>query len=299
MSTTVDINVTKIEYEVGITVTPNLITVNINTVTGGTTPNLPQVLTQGGRLVENWDTVTDGDRTALYTDLGTSTLFYGGASIENTITDDLFPMAKGVMLEGVVNDSIVTFIWNGGANSLVIDATGTFIKYTAHQTEANIWSFGLSSDSLGGGSVTPADLISTDADNALVLGTDNKLFVPESTAPTGNKLEYVAFLTYDGSDPTVPIVSEQINTIGEINVAFNDVDGIITFTSSGLFENSNPIFQNILPPNGDPLETCYLAGFSSSSIVIQFLTNSLGVNPNWFSSMISPFKFKLEKFVTP
>lgn len=111
-----------------------------------------------------------------------------------------------------------------------------------------------------------------------------------------NKKEYYAILTYDAGDPTVPIVDEQINEFGAITVGFEYVNGVLIFTSSGLFVKTNVIIQNILTPVNDPLETCFY-NMSDSEILIFFYNNVVSPNPNSFINY--PFKIKLEKYVTP
>ena len=56
-----------------------------------------------------------------------------------------------------------------------------------------------------GGSVTPSTLISTDADNALTVGTDSKLFVPESTGTVTNVSGTTDEITVSNS-ATTPVV---------------------------------------------------------------------------------------------
>jgi len=293
----------------------------INGVGGSsTTPNLTQVLTQGD--ISTY-TVPIPNNTFLTFDLGRQ------LTINNFTTDDVG--TGGVFLDkDVIMPENATIIFQAGyVEDSVTPTDVTLLPYRfttdayvfyqgARVTDITIqpedvctlkWGGNNSTDGIqiwfltivsksSGGSVDPADLISTDADNVLVLGTDNKLFVPESVAPTGNKLEYCSSSMYDGSDPTIPIVTELINDIGEIIVSFNDTDGKIVFTSDNLFTNTNAIFQNILQPVGDPLETCYIESFSDSVISIQLLNNSLGVNPAWFIGGF-PFRMKLEKYPTP
>ena len=66
-------------------------------------------------------------------------------------------------------------------NAIAFPTDGMLVKNT---TENSIYQYDLVATTwitISGGSVTPSTLISTDADNALTVGTDSKLFVPEST----------------------------------------------------------------------------------------------------------------------
>lgn len=81
---------------------------------------------------------------------------------------------RGAFLDG--ND----ILSNGDDNLLRIDASDGKIKLTTEAVKAAVGSV-----TPGGGSVTPSELISTNANNALRLGTDSKLYVaPGSAEPS-------------------------------------------------------------------------------------------------------------------
>ena len=119
--------------------------------TPGTTPNLTQVLAQSGRLIKEWNSA-DGDYVFELEDLGKHLYFIGdgvGGDISASIPDDLFPMLKGVELQGSVKyGTNITLVYNESSpktvtiNSNNIDS---FVRFNANQTEDNIWSVGLSS----------------------------------------------------------------------------------------------------------------------------------------------------------
>lgn len=149
-----------------------------------------------------------------------------------------------------------------------------------------------------GGSVTPSTLISTDADNALTLGADNKLFVP--IAGAGNKKEYYATFVYDPIDPTVPIVTEDKNDFGAISVVFDDVNGQFILTSSGLFNGDIYIsVPFILSTFLDYPETCQPIKNDSSIILINLYNQSYASHADWFINSGYPIWIHLTKFVTP
>jgi len=190
---------------------------------GSALPNLPQVLTQGGRTVKVIDTsdpvqCPSGVYTLVITDAVDYLYFINDTPVEVDIVDDFFDYNKGVELLGSVQEGgYCQFKYNGSSTTVTIDCTSSSeIKFSAHLVETNIWAFGLSKDTLEN-SVDPVDLISTDADNALVLGLDNKLFVPEST---GGGVESVTGDLVDNTDPLNPIVETpnliQVLTQGDI-----------------------------------------------------------------------------------
>lgn len=169
----------------------------------GGNQNLTQVLTQsdispytvpipnntfvafdlGRELTENYFTTDDVGTGGVFLDKDVvfpdnSTIRFQAGYVEDNVTPtnvtllpyrfttDAYVFYQGAIVTDITlqPEDVCTLKW-GGNNST---------------DSVQIWFLTVVSKS-SGGSVDPADLISTDADNALVLGTDSKLFVPEGT----------------------------------------------------------------------------------------------------------------------
>lgn len=143
---------------------------------GGTPQNLAQTLQRGGRPIKNIDTsdntqCPDGVYTFVLADSWSYLYFVGNTPIDAVIPDDFYDIDKGVELQGdIQTNANVTMKYNGSGGSVPITSATADIRFNANQVEANIWNFGLSTSSLGGGveSVTGANVDNTDPLNPVV-----------------------------------------------------------------------------------------------------------------------------------
>lgn len=280
----VDIVIQETIETVDITVNTNVIEVNVTrtsggggvqTVTGTTVdntdplnpivgiPTLTQVLTVGDRVLNSIDT------SRIFQLADRTKYLQVGSGINLTLNETSITFPENSCIVGSVFDGNSDLLFPNEVyyiDSIITEITLNKGDYFELKKGSGAWILTVTNKSIGG--------------------------------ITSNKREYYAILTYDADNPTVPIVDEQINEFGAITVSFDDVDGEIILDSSSLFVNTNVIIQNILPPLGDPLETCWITSQTDNQIIIQFFTNAYSANPNWFMGSAN-FKVKLEKYITP
>jgi len=130
-----------------------------------------------------------------------------------------------------------------------------------------IWFLTVVSNS-SGGSVTPSTLISTDADNALTVGTDSKLFVAESTGTLPyQELIFTAVQTA----PQTGITSGTLIEGGRYTIA--DADITADFVISGAADNEigTVFIANATPPDWGDFGTLDFEG----NPIVTILNNPL------------------------
>ena len=191
-----------------------------------TVPNLTQVLTEGGRLIKEWDSA-DGDYVFELEDLGKHLYFIGdgvGGDISVAIPDNLFPMLKGVELQGSVKyGTNITLVYNESSPKTVIinsNNIDSFVRFNANQTENNIWSVGLSNDILENVPTTTSQLTNDGADGvnpfitALDIPTTGQAstLVREVKNMTGATLTKGTVVFISGANGNKALVSKAIAT---------------------------------------------------------------------------------------
>jgi hypothetical protein len=198
-------------------------------------PNLTQVLTQGGRLIKEWDSA-DGDYVFELEDLGKHLYFIGdgvGGDISAAIPDNLFPMLKGVELQGSVKyGTNITLVYNESSPKNVIinsNNINSFVRFNANQTDNNIWSVGLSNDILENVPTKTSDLIN-DGDNGTShfitledLPSNLILYATTVASGIGSYNKLVSSIT----DPSYNTVAVDVST-GAITGTDQLIAGLIT-----------------------------------------------------------------------
>lgn len=244
---------------------------------GGTPPNLGEVLTQGNRapLAVNANRVfTLEDRTKnLYSLFDLSTTV--SLTLNNSVAYDLGDVLKIQHYVGVdgseastmnlVFDFVVVFYGNDLITSFSIPYGA--VAYL-EKILPSVWtlSYKLAQDI--GGSVTPSTLISTDADNALTVGTDSKLFVAESTGTLPyQELIFTAVQTA----PQTGITSGTLIEGGRYTITNADITADFTISGAPNNDVGTVFIANATPPDWGVLGELSFSG----NPIVTILNNPL------------------------
>lgn len=218
-------------------------------ITGGSgmAQNLSQTLAIDNKTNEI-PIVSNNGKAAVYVNDDYISLSYGPQSFAMTDTDVQLYSEVPVAFDSTVSTDFNTPVLNHNGAKV---ATQDWVA------------------SQGYGTVTPSTLISTDADNALVLGTDSKLFVPESGG--GGNLPYQELIfTAVQTAPQTGITSGTLIEGGRYTIFDN---GTADFTISGAPNNDiGTVFvANSTPPDWGDFGTLDFEG----NPIVTILNNPL------------------------
>jgi len=233
----IDITIQETVNDVEITVNQTVITVNVTRTTGGGGGGVESVT---GDLVNNTDPLnpiinTPSFAETLAEDNKTNDIpivSNNGKAVVDVNDDYLYISYEGNYLtleptNGLQLFSDTNVFTNAPIMVAVIDGE---ISYTCSSFLLNGEEVATQDwvTSQGYGTGTPSTLISTDADNALVLGTDSKLFVAEST---GGGIESVTGTNVDNTDPLNPVV--EAPNLAQVLAIDNKTNDIPIFSNNG------------------------------------------------------------------
>ncbi len=273
---TVDITVEPNEYIVNITTSTG--GGGVQSVTGDLvdntdplnpiieTPNLTQVLTVGdlstytvpipnntfvtfdlGReLTENYFTTDDVGTGGVFLDK--NVIFPDNATIKfqaGYVEDNTTPTDVTLLPYRFTTDAYV-FYQGARVTDITIQPEDVCtLKWGGYNSTDGIQIWFLTIVSRGSG-VTPSTLISTDADNALVVGSDNKLFVPSG----GGNLPYVELIfTAVQTAPQTGITSGTLIEGGRYTIITADITADFVISGAADNESGTIFIANATPPD--------------------------------------------------